>query len=188
MRNRELLYKFNILIKIFVFIISLSPDFLLNFLWVITDNGRGKFVLLLRYSILKKWLAECGENIYIGPNVEIRAHKNMKFGSNISINRGCYIDGSGGLTIQDNVSIAHHCSILTTNHTWEDNNLPIKDQAIVKLPVIIKENVWIGCGSRLINGITINNKAIIAAGAVVNKDVPSNSIVGGVPAKVIKSI
>ena len=100
----------------------------------------------------------------------------------------CYIDGYGGLTIGNNVSIAHATSVLTTNHTWADTSIPIKYNPETLGPVVIEDDVWLGAGVRVLAGITIAKRAIVAAGAVVNKNVQSNCIVGGIPARVIKNI
>jgi acetyltransferase-like isoleucine patch superfamily enzyme len=95
--------------------------------------------------------------------------------------------GHGNLTIGDNVLIAGHCLIIPANHVFTDINIPISNQGETKKGIIIEDNVWIGSGCRILDGITIGTGAIIAAGAVVNKDVLPNTIVGGVPAKLIKN-
>ncbi|MDT0556642.1 acyltransferase [Patiriisocius hiemis] len=130
----------------------------------------------------------CGDNIRIGSNVRILGWEHLDVEYNISIHDNCYIDATGGLTLENNVSIAHSSSILTTNHGWSDTTLPIKYNPIKKSPVHIKSDVWVGCGCRILNGVTIYSRAVVAAGAVVNKDVEENSVYGGVPAKKIKDI
>ena len=112
----------------------------------------------------------------------------LKLGSNISINPNCYIDAAGGVEIGDNVSIATGTIIISTSHTWDDKTLPIKYNPIIHKPVRICDDVWIACGVRIIGECIINKRSIVAAGAVVKGEVPTNCIVGGVPAKVIKSI
>ena len=113
---------------------------------------------------------------------------NMTIGSNISIHPMCYIDATGGLTIGNDVSIAHSTSILTTEHTWNDGSIPIKYNEVIMKNVIIENDVWIGCGCRILSGVTIKNRSIIAAGAVVVRNVSKNTIVGGIPSKLIKKI
>jgi acetyltransferase-like isoleucine patch superfamily enzyme len=117
----------------------------------------------------------------------------MTYGGNITIGFNCSINpytvlyGHGNLTIGNNVLIAAHCVIIPANHNFEDNTITINKQGLTKKGITIKDNVWIGCGCRILDGVTIGEGAIIAAGAVVNKDVLPYTTVGGVPAKVIKN-
>lgn len=92
----------------------------------------------------------------------------------------------GGIEIGNDVSIAHQTSILSANHTWEDESIPIKYNAVAFQPVHIENDVWIGCGCRILCGVKIHSRSVVAAGAVVCKDVESHTAVGGVPARVLK--
>lgn len=92
------------------------------------------------------------------------------------------------MQLSDNVSIAHSTSILSVNHTWDDATNPIKYNPVERSAVMIENDVWIGCGCRILAGVTVHTRSVVAAGAVVTKDVPSNVLVGGVPSKIIKSI
>lgn len=89
----------------------------------------------------------------------------------------CYFECSGGLMIGNNVSIAHSSSILTSTHTYSDFNLPIKYNEILKT-VVIHDDVWIGCGVRILCGVHIDTRCIIGANSLVNKSVDSFSIYG----------
>jgi acetyltransferase-like isoleucine patch superfamily enzyme len=82
--------------------------------------------------------------------------------------------------------MATHSIIIPANHIYENVDIPIRLQGLDKKGVIIEDNVWIGAGVKILDGVTIEKNSIIAAGAVVNKKVIMNSIVGGVPAKLIK--
>ncbi|MCH5598732.1 acyltransferase [Niabella ginsengisoli] len=84
--------------------------------------------------------------------------------------------------------MAHNSTILSSSHTWDDRNIPIKYNQLVMKKTVIKDDVWIGCGVRILSNICVNSRSIIASGAVVTKDVPSNVIVAGLPAKQIKTI
>ena len=110
----------------------------------------------------------------------------IALGRNVSINEWGYLSGFGGLTIGDNVRIGHRCSFITSAHVSEALDVPICQQGLSAAPIHIEENVWIGCNVTILPGVTIGNDAIIAAGAVVAKDVAAFAIVGGVPAKLIK--
>ena len=114
--------------------------------------------------------------------------QSRSFGDNVSIHPFCYLEGAGGIEIGNNVSLAHVTSVLSVNHTWSYSELPIKYNPIEHAPVKICDDVWIGCGCRIMAGVTVYSRSIIAAGAVVTKDVEPNTLVGGVPAKCIKSI
>ncbi len=186
--GREKLNKVKGIIAIMVFLNSLVPCFINRKLFVVVRNISGKIGLLLRYILVKNLCIECGDNIAIYEGVYLKAVQNIKIGDNVSIHSMCYIDGTGGLTIGNNISIAHASTIMTTNHTWGNKEIPIKYNDSIVDPVVVKDDVWIGAGCRILAGTTINTRAIVAAGAVVTKDVLPNTIVGGVPAKTIKSI
>src|SRR5690606_10684526 len=100
----------------------------------------------------------------------------------------CYIDANGEVEIGNNVSIAHNSTILSTNHDWSDITVPIKYNPVTYGKVLISNDVWVGCGCRILAGVHIQSRSIIAAGAVVNKNVSPKTIVGGVPAKLIKQL
>ena len=136
---------------------------------------------------------EYGGKIIIGNNTELLyGVLLMTYGGNIRIGNHCSINpytvlyGHGNLTIGNNVLIAGHCLIIPSNHKFNDINMPIREQGVTKKGIVIEDNVWIGSGCRILDGVTIGTGAIIAAGAVVNKDVLANTVVGGVPAKMIK--
>lgn len=114
--------------------------------------------------------ADCGKNIHIGDNV--------------FINAGCKMQDQGGLYIGDDVLIGHNVVFATLNH---DEN-PQTRASLHPKPIHVGNKVWIGSNSTILQGVTIGDGAIIAAGAVVTKDVPENTVVGGVPAKIIKTI
>jgi acetyltransferase-like isoleucine patch superfamily enzyme len=112
----------------------------------------------------------------------------VTIGSNCSINPYTIIYGHGkGTTIGNNVLIAGQCMIIPSNHNFSRVDIPINHQGETSKGIVIKDNVWIGAGCKILDGVTINEGAIIAASSVVNRDVEANVIVGGVPAKSIKS-
>ena len=151
-------------------------------------NTGGKTGIAIRYILVKTLAKNCGNNVSIKQYVFLENIHNISFGDNVSVHPFCYLEGSGGIEIGNDVSLAHNTSILSVNHTWENYEMPIKYNPIDHTPVKICDDVWVGCGCRIMAGITINSRSIIAAGAVVTKDVESNSIVGGVPAKKNKKI
>ncbi|MFP3919655.1 sugar O-acetyltransferase [Lysinibacillus telephonicus] len=110
--------------------------------------------------------------------------KNIKVGKNVFINSGCRFQDQGGITIGDGVLIGHNVVLATLNHDID----PRKRSNMYPAPITIGHNVWIGANATVVPGVNIGDGAIIAAGAVVTKDVPPNVIVGGVPAKILKEI
>ncbi len=110
--------------------------------------------------------------------------KNIKIGKKVFINEGCCFQDQGGIEIGDNCLIGQQVVIATLNH---DLNRACRGDMLPK-PVKIGKNVWIGAHSTILGGVTVGDNAVIAAGAVVNKDVPANTVVAGVPAKIIKRI
>lgn len=110
--------------------------------------------------------------------------KNIKIGKNVFINSGCKFQDQGGISIGDGSLIGHNVAIATLNHSMDAS----KRANIIPKPVVIGKNVWIGSSSTITPGVRIGDGAVIAAGSVVTKDVASYSLVGGVPAKKIKSL
>lgn len=110
--------------------------------------------------------------------------KNMIFGKRVFVNSGCRFQDQGGIVIGDDVLVGHNCVIATLNH----NENPEQRGNLLPKPVRIGDKVWIGANVTILPGITVGEGAILAAGAVVTKDVPARTVVGGVPAKIIKTI
>lgn len=144
--------------------------------------------IFFKYCYYRRNLKSCGSNVSIYSDVRIFYPDRISIGKNVSIHPMCYIDGEGGIDIGNNVSIAHNVSILSFNHTWNDATTPIKYNPKKFKPISISDDVWIGCGARIMPGVRIQNRCIIAAGSVVTKDCQSNGIYAGVPAKLIKTI
>ena len=104
----------------------------------------------------------------------------MSVGEHTIINRRCALDGRGGLRIGSNVSLSPEVMLITSNHRKDDPDFAVEDQ-----PIVIEDYVWVGSRATVLPGVTIGKGAVVAAGAVVTKDVPPYAVVGGVPAKVI---
>ncbi|MFV7235120.1 MULTISPECIES: sugar O-acetyltransferase [Flavobacterium] len=128
--------------------------------------------------------SEIDESTMVFTPLYINYGKHTKIGKNVFINFDCVFLDLGGITIEDNVLIAPKVSLLSEGHPIS----PDDRHSLVPKPIYIKKNAWIGANATILPGVTIGENAIVAAGAVVSKDVPDNSIVGGIPAKFIKSI
>lgn len=188
MTTRQLASIIHPMIRFMSKIIALVPNFITSPFVSIISIFSGPIAALFKQLLITGRMKDCGSNVFLGKGTVLKNVHNIKLGSNISIQDMCYVDGLGGLEIGDNVSIAHHSSILTFNHLATDKNLPIKYNELSYDPVIIQPDVWIGGGVRILPGVTIGTRSIIAAGSVVTNDVPSHSIVAGNPARIIKSL
>jgi acetyltransferase-like isoleucine patch superfamily enzyme len=180
--------KYKFIIIFFGKIIRIIPKPILNFMWNLFYSSEGKIAILYRYLYLKKYCKKVGENVFIGKSVNLKNVQNLTLGSHVSIHSYNYIDAYGGITINDNVSIANHCTFISSDHTWEDINIPIKYNKILKKPIIIHEDVWIAAGCRILGNVTISSRTVVGAGAVVNKNLETNSLYVGVPARKIKTL
>jgi len=144
--------------------------------------------------------ALCKEGVSIGNNVSI--HRNtiiectgvlrelgegLKIGNNVGIAQNCFIQVRGKVVIGSNIMFGPNVSIFSENHEFSSTDLLMIEQGTTRKGVIIEDDVWLGTRSIILDGIKIGKGSIVAAGSIVNKDVPPYSIVGGVPAKVIKS-
>lgn len=110
--------------------------------------------------------------------------KNITIGRNVFINACCHFQDHGGVTLGDGCLIGHNVVFATLNH---DLN-PDRRAFMMPAPIVLGKNVWIGSNSTILQGVTIGDGAVVAAGAVVTKDVPANVVVGGVPAKYLRSV
>lgn len=124
------------------------------------------------------------ETFTLFPPFHTDCGKNINVGKNVFINMGCKFQDQGGIFIGDGALIGHNVVLATLNHAMS----PSERSTMIPAPIHIGENVWIGSNATILPGVTIGNGAIVAAGAVVTKNVPDNTVVGGVPAKVIREI
>lgn len=110
--------------------------------------------------------------------------KFITIGKNVFINHACSFLDMGGITIEDNVLIGPKVNLVTENHPLN----PTDRKTLICKPILIKRNAWIGAAATILPGVTIGENSVVAAGAIVNKNVPDNTVVAGVPAKIIKDL
>jgi len=134
----------------------------------------------IRKNYLKLIGLKVGQDSFITKSNYFMSPWLIKIGAHTHINRGCTLDGRGIIEIGDNVSISHRVNIMTGSHDIQNPDFPGVYEKIT-----IKDYAWLGVNSTILKGVTIGTGAIVAAGAVVTKDVPDYTIVGGVPAKTI---
>lgn len=110
--------------------------------------------------------------------------KNISIGKDVFINSGCHFQDQGGITIGDGTLIGHNVVLATINHDLD----PANNRKNHYAPITIGNHVWIGSNATILPGVTIGEWSVVAAGAVVTKDVPPYTVVGGVPVKVLKTV
>ncbi len=115
-------------------------------------------------------------------------HAFIRIGRDSLIGEYNVLRGQGGITIGDRVYTAPLAQLLAVNHVYDDPTRPMVDQGITAQGIVVEDDVWIGAGAIVTDGVRIGRGAVVAAGAVVTSDVPPQTVVGGVPARVLKVI
>ncbi len=136
-----------------------------------------------------------GANSYVMHHAELHVYNfralpnaGIRIGKNCLVSEFNVMRAQGGITIGDNVYTAPLVQILAVNHVYHDPTRPIIAQGITAQGIVIEDDVWIGAGAIILDHVRVGRGAVIAAGAVVSKDVPAHTVVGGIPAKVIQEI
>jgi len=136
-------------------------------------------------TIAQRNLVTMGAGVTLRRGVVIKPYGGfVTLGSNVSVNEYCILYGHGGLTIGDNVRIATHTVIVPANHVFASVEVPIYRQGLTRYGITIRDDVWIGAGVKVLDGVTIGKGSVIGAGAVVTHDIPPYSVAVGVPARV----
>lgn len=128
------------------------------------------------------FMRNIGERSRIMPPLTVVRGNSVKIGRNVVVMNNSLFMAAGSITIKDDVMVAANVQLISNNHDLYDH------QILTCKPVRLKRNCWIGAGATILPGITVGENAVVAAGAVVTKDVEDNTVVGGNPAKVIKRI
>lgn len=148
----------------------------------------GDLGALRRYLLAARQFAKLGEACYFAPWCVIKSPDGIEVGDRFSLHEFCYLDATGRIRIGNDVAIAHSCSILTANHRWSDSHISIKYAPVELAAVEIGDDVWIGCGVRILAGTIIEPRVVVAAGAVVRGRLESGFLYAGVPARKIKPL
>ncbi len=148
----------------------------------------------VKLSALGKQKLELGNSVNIGSFSQViisisfnNLGELIKIGDNVGIGEFSYIGGGGGTIIGNDTIIGQYFSTHPENHNYLDNDKLIREQGTIRKGIIIGENCWIGSKVTVLDGVTIGNGCVIAAGSVVTKSFEENLVIGGIPAKVIKS-
>lgn len=142
-----------------------------------------------REAIRAAWCELTGQPVdstfRLVPPIRVDYGVNLRVGRNVFINHGCTFSDIGGITIEDDVLIAPNVSLLSSGHPVAPTD---RRRRVTTAPIVVERNVWIGAGATVLQGVTIGADAVVAAGAVVTDDVPSATLVGGVPARPLRSL
>ncbi|MFS0701670.1 DapH/DapD/GlmU-related protein [Cellulomonas sp. 179-A 4D5 NHS] len=122
------------------------------------------------------------ESVALFPPFSCEFGKNLVLGADVFINMGCRFQDAGGITLGDGTLVGHGSTIVTLNHAVDPDRRADMEPA----PVVIGRKVWLGAGVTVVPGVTIGDGAVVGAGAVVTRDVPADTVVAGVPARVIR--
>lgn len=146
------------------------------------------FGVLLRRRVSQAIFQKIGKNTNIAKGVRFGRGAKILLGDNSGIGENSYLVCMDIINIANDVMIGPEVMILTGGHDYHQTDKLLREQEIITKPIIIESNVWIGARAIILPGVTIGSGSIVAAGSVVTKNVPNNTIVGGNPAKVIKNI
>jgi acetyltransferase-like isoleucine patch superfamily enzyme len=127
-----------------------------------------------------------GEETIILSGFKVRNPEKIKIGKRGYININCFMQGSGGVEIGDDVIIGPNVSFYSENHNFLDKKKLIKDQGFTRKKIIVGNDVWLGANVTILPGISLGDGCVVGAGAIVTKSFPSYSVIAGVPAKKIK--
>lgn len=172
----------------------------------IENNVRLRFANYIKlghgvYLDQNTYLHACPNGIEIGENTIVMhgavlhvynfrniPHSKIKIGRDSLIGEYSVIRGQGGVIIGDRVYTSPFTQLIAVNHVFDDPERPFVDQGITAEGIVIEDDVWLGAGAVITDGVRVGKGAVVAAGAVVTKDVPPHTVVGGVPARPIKAI
>src|SRR3954452_2493742 len=142
-----------------------------------------------RDAIREAWVELTGapvdEAFHLIPPVYSDHGRNLRVGRNVFINQACVLNDIGGIEIGDHVMIGPRVSLLTAGHPLDPGR---RRKQIVAAPIAIERNVWLGAGATVLQGVTVGADAVVAAGAIVTRDVPPGTLVAGVPARIVREI
>ncbi len=138
----------------------------------------------IRELLSRIWGCTLDDTVRMFPPFHTAFGKLTKVGKGVFINFGCTFLDRGGITLEDNVFVGPNVQLITENHPEQ----PDKRRNVYTKPILIKQGTWIGAGAIVLPGVTIGQNSIVAAGAIVTKDVPDNTIVAGTPARTIRNI
>lgn len=185
LRGRDRVRQYEGALRAFQAVLALLHPRILHAIFVASRSHPSLWHRALRFCLIRLLSKECGDLVDIREDVYVLRLDCLTVGSRVSIHPMTYIDATGGVEIGNDVSIAHGVTIMSTEHIFDAPDVPTRDQGIREEPVRLGNDVWIGAGAKILGGVTVGDHAIVAAGAVVTRNVLAGAIVAGVPARVI---
>lgn len=142
-----------------------------------------------REAIAAAWSELTGQpaepSLHLIPPVFSDCGLHLRIGRDVFINQGCRLDDIGGIELGDEVMLGPGVRLISSGHPLDP---AVRRRQVTAAPIVVGRNVWIGAGATVLQGVTIGDDAVVAAGAVVTSDVPPAVLVAGVPARVVKSV
>jgi acetyltransferase-like isoleucine patch superfamily enzyme len=142
--------------------------------------------LRLRAAYYREVLADCGPGLEVSQNVILKFPERLTLGADVFFNRGAFLAAHAPITIGDRASIGPFVIINSGDHRYADRSRPIREQGHNRQPIKIEDDVWIGAHAVILKGTVLGEGCVVAAGAVVTKNVRPFGVVAGVPAQLIK--
>jgi maltose O-acetyltransferase len=146
------------------------------------------FYNYLYINILYNRFEYCGNNVVFDYDVWINEVQNISIGSNAFIGKSVILNAYDKINIGENCGIAAGCKLITGNHKYKDPSLSFREQGFEYKPINLHRNVWLGYNVIILPGVDLGENCVVAAGSVVTKSFPDNSLIGGNPAKIINKI
>ncbi len=166
--------------------INLRYDLPMHF-WLLVTNWLPDNVIFLRLrgAVARYFMGSCGPGLEMARNINLYNPANLRFGSKVFIAYGCMFLATDTITVGDEVIFGPYCVISAGNHTRQAGSFRFGDSDLG--PIKIGKGTWLGAHVVVVAGVTVGQGALLAAGTVVIRDIPQNNMVGGVPARAIKS-
>jgi len=156
-------------------------------MYLVFSLPRYRFFIFFKKLLLQIMGAKIGNNVVIYPGVWITPGRNLALGNNVDLAKDVLITSSGGVDIGERTLVGYRTQILSSNHNIPNRKNRIFDSGHSHKSIKIYNDVWIGANCVILPGVKIGEGAVVAAGSIVNKNVEAFTIVGGVPAKLIKN-
>lgn len=160
------------------------PDYLVEFFMVLAPHD--PFSCAVKRILLRWRGATVGNRVKIWRDVMVDDYRKLTVGNNVTIGRSTLLVTLGGVTIGNNVMISYACKIISASHRIPARDESLRTSGVEVESIFIEDDTWISAGAIVLPGVTIGYGAVVAAGAVVTKDVPSYAVVAGVPASVLR--
>lgn len=154
--------------------------------FIIFSLPRHQIFNVFKKNYIKIFGGKVGKNVTFYPGIKINPARNISIGDNVDLAWGVIITTKGGVDIGDRTLVGYRTQIISANHAIPEGKERIFEAGHVPKKIKIKSDVWIGANCIILPGVTIGEGAVVAAGSVVTKNVLPYTIVGGVPAKIIK--